>query len=343
VDRRKFIKAAAAGTVAMAAGARPAEAQSGGHAQSSGGVRKLPAPIIDTHVHLYDPSRPQGVPWPSPQQASIYRTFLPADYRRIAEPFGVVGMIETECSPWVEDNYWVLDVSAKETIVVGEIGDLFPGKPDFGEHLSRLHKNPLYRGIRFAYLWGRDVGEEIKKPQVMADLKLLSDAGLSLDSGGGEKDVPNLLRITDQIPSLRIVINHLPGAVIPDQPAARARYQQGLRELGKRPQVYVKVSEIFQRVNERGRRVESGGRIPRELSFYRPRLDEIWETFGPDRLLFASDWTNSEPMGTFGETLGLVQQYFKQKGPEAVEKFFWKNSVAAYRWVKRRANQPGLG
>jgi L-fuconolactonase len=252
-------------------------------------------------------------------------------------------MIETECSPWVEDNYWVLDVSAKETIVVGEIGDLFPGKPDFGEHLSRLHKNPLYRGIRFAYLWGRDVGEEIKKPQVMADLKLLSDAGLSLDSGGGEKDVPNLLRITDQIPSLRIVINHLPGAVIPDQPAARARYQQGLRELGKRPQVYVKVSEIFQRVNERGRRVESGGRIPRELSFYRPRLDEICETFGPDRLLFASDWTNSEPMGTFGETLGLVQQYFKQKGPEAVEKFFWKNSVAAYRWVKRRANQPGLG
>jgi hypothetical protein len=43
-------------------------------------------------------------------------------------------MIEAECSPWVEDNYWVLDVSAKETIVVGEIGDLFP---------SSLRKNSL--------------------------------------------------------------------------------------------------------------------------------------------------------------------------------------------------------
>jgi L-fuconolactonase len=251
-------------------------------------------------------------------------------------------MIEAECSPWVEDNYWVLDVSAKETIVVGEIGDLFPGKPDFGEHLSRLHKNPLYRGIRFAYLWGRDVGAEIQKPQVMADLRLLSDAGLTLDSGGGPKDVPNLLRITDQIPALRIVINHLPGVSIPEEPAARTAYLQGLRELGKRPQVYVKVSEIFQRVDERGRRVTSGGRIPRELSFYRPRLDEIWGIFGPDRLLFASDWTNSEPMGTFGETLDLIHQYFTQKGPEAVEKFFWKNSLAAYRWVKRQANQPGL-
>ena len=249
MDRRKFIEAATAGTVAIATAVTRANAQ------------RYSVPIIDTHVHLYDPTRPQGVPWPSPEQASIYRTFLPADYRRIAEPFGVVGMIETECSPWLEDNYWVLDVSAKETIVVGEIGDLFPGKPDFGEHLSRLHKNPLYLGTRFAYLWGRDVAEEIQKPQVMADLRLLSDAALTLDSGGGQKDVPNLLRITDQIPTLRIVINHLPGAPIPDEPAARAAYQQGLRELGKRPQVYVKVSEVFQRVDDKGRRVRSGGSI----------------------------------------------------------------------------------
>jgi len=251
-------------------------------------------------------------------------------------------MIEAECSPWVEDNYWVLDASAKETIVVGEIGDLFPGKPDFGEHLSRLHKNPLYRGIRFAYLWGRDVAEEIRKPQVMADLRLLSDAGLTLDSGGGQKDVPNLLRITDQIPALRIVINHLPGVSIPEEPADRTAYLQGLRELGKRPQVYVKVSEIFQRVDERGRRVTSGGRIPRELSFYRPRLDEIWETLGPDRLMFASDWTNSEPMSTLAELINLVHSYVLQKDPSAVDKLFWKNSLAAYRWKKRRANQPSL-
>src|SRR5579859_98758 len=103
VDRRDFVKAAA-GAAAMAAGEAVAQ------------PKKSDIPIIDTHVHLYDPTRPQGVPWPSPEQASIYRTFLPADYRRIAEPLGVVGMIETECSPWLEDNYWVLDVSAKETI-----------------------------------------------------------------------------------------------------------------------------------------------------------------------------------------------------------------------------------
>jgi predicted TIM-barrel fold metal-dependent hydrolase len=331
MDRRDFIKSAAAGAAAVSAGATGASA------------KKFPFPIIDTHVHLYDPTRPQGVPWPGPDQPkSIYRRFLPADYRKIAEPYGVVGLIETECSPWVEDNYWVLDVAVPEPIVVGEVGDLLPGHPDFGEHLERLHRNPIYVGIRLSNLWGRNVEELLKKPQVWTDLKALSDAGLALDFGGGANEVQQLLMITDRIPDIRIVINHLPGARVPDDPAVRATWQQQTRELAKRPRIYVKFSEIYQRVDEQGKRVQSGGRIPRDLDFYRPRLDEIWETFGSDRLMFASDWTNSEPMSTFGELLDLVHGYVSQKEPSAVEKLFWKNSLAAYRWKKRRANQPSL-
>jgi L-fuconolactonase len=58
-------------------------------------------------------------------------------------------------------------------------------------------------------------------------------------------------------------------------------------------------------------------------------------------LLYGSDWPNSEPLGTYRQVLGIVRAYFKTKGREAEEKYFWKNSVAAYRWVKRAGNQPG--
>jgi predicted TIM-barrel fold metal-dependent hydrolase len=160
-----------------------------------------------------------------------------------------------------------------------------------------------------------------------------------MNSGPG--GIPDVMRVTDNIPDLRIVLDHLPGSKVPDEAGPRDAYLRGLQEAAKR-KVYVKFSEIFQRVDAQGRRVQSGGRIPRELNFYRPWLDEIWEIFGPDRLLYASDWSNSEPMSTFGETLAMVHEYVTQKDPTANDKVFWKNSLAAYRWIKRRANQPGL-
>jgi len=280
------------------------------------------------------------VPWPDPKQTSIYRTFLPADYRKIAEPFGISGMIEMECSPWVEDNYWVLDVAARDTIVVGTVGCLHPSKPDFQEHLGRLHKNPLFRGIRFDYHFGLNLSEEIPKPEFIANMKALAEAHLVLDGAGQASLLTDFVRITDKVPDLKVVIDHLPNTQTPQEPAARAAYEEARRELGKRPGVYVKVSEIFQRVDENGRKVRSGGRIPLDLNFYRPTLDAIYEAFGPNRVLFGSDWTNSEPMGTFAETFNLVREYFTSKGPDVVEKFFWKNSVAAYHWVRRQSNQP---
>src|SRR5262245_47251655 len=80
-----------------------------------------PVPIIDSHIHLFDTTRPQGVPYPNKNNPKIYKPALPAGYRAIAEPFGVVGAIEVEASPWIEDNLWVLETCDKDTIMVGMI------------------------------------------------------------------------------------------------------------------------------------------------------------------------------------------------------------------------------
>src|SRR4026209_377839 len=114
-----------------------------------------PVPIIDTHIHLFDPRRPQGVPWPEKNNAVLYKPALPDRYRKIAAPLGVVGAIEVEASPWLEDNQWVLDVSEKDTMIVGTVGNLEPGKPEFRKHLDRFHRNPLYLGIRYGNLRAR--------------------------------------------------------------------------------------------------------------------------------------------------------------------------------------------
>ena len=82
--------------------------------------------IIDTHTHFYDPSRPQGVPWPEEDDEILYRRALPEDYKALAVPEGVTGTIMVECSPWVEDNQWVLDLADADPFIVGLVGHLEP-------------------------------------------------------------------------------------------------------------------------------------------------------------------------------------------------------------------------
>ena len=118
-------------------------------------------PIIDTHIHLFDTARPGGVPWPTPDNAVLFKPALPDRYRRLATPLGIRGAIEVECSTLVEDNQWVLDVAAKDPIIVGTVGNLEPGKPGFREQLERFRRNPLFRGIRYGNLWNRNLGVEL--------------------------------------------------------------------------------------------------------------------------------------------------------------------------------------
>ncbi len=289
-------------------------------------------PIIDTHIHLFDPTRSQGVPWPPKDNAVLYRSALPPRFRKIAEPLGVRGAIEVECSPWVEDNQWVLDIAANETIIVGTVGNLEPGKPEFAKQLERLHRNPLFRGIRYGNLWGRNLGAELSRAEFLAGLRLLAEAGMVLDTANPDPAlIDAVVRLTDKVGSLRVVIDHLPQLNPPSQAPVRDAYFRNLHELGKRPQVYVKISEVLRRVNSR---------VPEDLGFYRARLDELWGVFGEDRVIYGSDWPNSDQWAPYRKELAVVREYFNGKGRLAAEKYFWRNSAAAYRWVHRAPGQP---
>ena len=77
------------------------------------------------------------------------------------------------------------------------------------------------------------------------------------------------------------------------------------------------------------------GQAPRDTSYYLPVLDHLWECFGEDRLIYGSNWPVSDKGGPYDLVFKIVSDYFTGKGREACEKYFWKNSLAAYRWKDR--------
>jgi predicted TIM-barrel fold metal-dependent hydrolase len=95
----------------------------------------------------------------------------------------------------------------------------------------------------------------------------------------------------------------------------------------------VKLSAILRRVN---------GEVSTDLSTYRPRLDMLVDTFGEDRILFGSDWPNSDGVAPIDQVFRIAKEYFATKPRSVAEKYFWKNSIGVYKWVKREGSQPAL-
>jgi predicted TIM-barrel fold metal-dependent hydrolase len=303
-------------------------------AARSGVALDAPVPVIDAHIHLFDPTRPGGVPWPEKSDPVLYHPALPVRYASLAAPRGVVGAIAVECSPWLIDNFWLQDTVEKAAIMVGFIGDLLPEAPEFGATLDRLHRSPFFLGIRYGNLWNRDLGAAVRNSEFVAGLKLLAQAGAVLETANPNPElIAAAVKVSDAVQDLRIVIDHLPHADVPDDAAARSSYETNLRELAARPQVFVKGSEIVRRIDSR---------VSLDAGAYKEALDRIWNLFGEDRIFFGSDWPNSDSLASYNETFAVAEHYMATRNAAARQKYFWQTSLAVYRWHPRTSAQARL-
>ncbi len=281
-------------------------------------------PVLDAHIHLFDPARPGGIPWPAPTDAILYQPALPARFAALAASHGVCAAIAIEASPRLEDNDWLLRVAEENPMIVGIVGNLDLRAPDFLRQLNRLAAYPLLLGLRTGNLWQRDLASDIAKPGVFAHLKAVAALGLALDTANPDIELLEAVdAIADRIPELRIVIDHLPAAVELESASARDLWRRRLASLGQNPNVYAKLSEVPRRIHHH---------VPRDPGFYRPTLDILCSVFDEDHVLFGSDWPNSDQWLPYSETFAIVREYFATKGAEAREKFFWQNSRRVYRW-----------
>ena len=274
--------------------------------------------IIDTHTHFYDPSRPQGVPWPNKKSKIIYRTVLPPEFMQMTKPFGVTGTVVVEASPWLEDNQWLLDLAEKETSIVGIVGNVDPTIEDFNKHISRFAKNKLFRGIRL-----KKSTYMTDSPEIIKGFKTLADLDLSVDLNGGVKVLEASTKISQKVPELRQVIDHLPINV---RKGEEAQYDEFIKKASRNPNVSIKVSNVIRKVN---------GETVTDPEYYHKTLDELWDIFGPDRVIFGSNWPVSDRVGTYEELFNIVDSYVKSRGQEDINKYYSLNAKKYYKWIKR--------
>lgn len=278
--------------------------------------------IIDTHTHFYDPSRPQGIPWPPKANELLYRSVLPEHHRNLSGSEGVTGTVVVEASAWLDDNQWILDLAADDPWIVGLVGHVDPNRAEFGGEVERLSTNPIFRGIRV----GGGAFQEIEAGSFMADMELLAKKGLQLDALMNTDHWDGLCELAKRLPELPIVINHI--ALVPvDGNPPDPHWVECMNRAGEFAQVYMKGSGLVEKTVVKP--------APTDPAYYVPTLDAIWAAFGEDRIVYGSNWPVSDAYADYATVISVVRSYFEAKGADAAEKFWWKNAKKAYGFLNR--------
>jgi len=275
---------------------------------------------IDTHIHLYDTGRTTGVDWPPPSDKVLFRPVLPEHFDALCEAEGIAAAIVVEASSRVEDNQWVLDqVKHDPQRYVGVVGSLPIGTDAFADLLDRFSADPRYKGIRMRSRPGGDTFFE--DAAVWRDLKLLADKGLCLDILLANFSLDEVTLVAKRVPHLKILVNHVTGLSITGQPA-EASWRAAVKRAAAHPNVFCKVSGIFQRTGKMP--------APKEPAYYAPTFDVVYEAFGEDRIIYGSNWPVSMRGGKYAEQVDIIHAFFAPKGAQVTRKLYRENAVRFY-------------
>ena len=276
-------------------------------------------PIIDCHVHLWDTSRPEGIAWLSKDVKVLNRSFLPEFHEPIAKANGVAGVVVVQAGQSLPDNQWNLDVTAhNKGLYRGVVGNLSQviGTDEFRPLFDKLCRDKRYVGYRISGRYQKNLTDAFFR-----DLEFTAEKGRTLDILVGQYTLEDVAEIARRVPKLKIIVDHFGNVQLDGQPLA-PDWVEKMRTVAKHENVFCKVSALYGRVKTQP--------APRDIEFYKPVLDLAFDCFGPDRLVYGSDWPVTETSGDYASVLALTKAYFNSKGHEVCTKLFHANAVRFY-------------
>ncbi|RKN45303.1 amidohydrolase family protein [Micromonospora endolithica] len=238
------------------------------------------AGIIDAHHHLWVRARhPQ--PWIDPvTMAAIDADFEAVDLAPLAGAAGVTGTVVVQSIASTAETVDLLGVAADNALVRGVVGWVDLTADDVAERIAGLRAAPggdRLVGIRHL-VQGEADPAYLDRADVRRGIAAVGAAGLVFDLLVRQHQLAMAARLAHDLPDVRFVLDHLgkPALGRPDL----ADWARDLRTLAAPPNTTAKISGLATEVR----------RLPCTPEDLRPAVDHALHAFGPDRLMFGSDW-----------------------------------------------------
>lgn len=230
---------------------------------------------IDAHQHYWTLSR-GDYGWLTPALSPIYRDFGPQDLKPLLADHGIGRTIAVQAAPTEAETRFLLDIAEREDSVAGVVGWTDFEAEDAPEAIPRLAANPKLVGLRPMV---HDIADPrwLERPMLARAFEAMIAYGLVFDALLRPQHLEPMLRVVERHPALPVVIDH--GAKPDLVSGDLERWRHGIADLARHRQVVCKLSGLATEA------------VPDwTVETLRPVVDHLLACFGPDRLLWGSDW-----------------------------------------------------
>lgn len=272
---------------------------------------------IDAHQHFWQILR-GDYDWMDDSVSAIRHDILPSDLAPLIKKHEIDGTVVVQAAASIAETQFILTLAEQNDFIKGVVGwiDLENRKTSYT--LDRLLVSPFFKGIRPMLQDIPDTGW-IMQANVLSNLNEVSKRGLRLDALITPRHLEVILQLSEKLPQLQIVIDHCAKPEFTKDEGAQIMWRNGMKKLAERPNVMCKISGL---ANEAG--------ADWNAVKLKPYIDHVIEAFGPNRLMWGSDWPVLNLVGDYARWREVSAELLKDLSDQERAAIYGGNAIKFY-------------
>lgn len=277
---------------------------------------------VDAHQQYWDPTR-GDYDWPAAGYRALNRVFGPAELAPLRSRTGVVRTIVVQAAQTVDETRYLLGLGGFEPSIAGVVGWISLSDSNTPDVIAELAGDPKLKGVRPTLphdpvddRWADDAA-------LVSSIEALIEYDLSFDACMSMCRIPLIESLAKRFPRLRIAVDHGAMSAIRLGEAGWRSWADGVARLARMPQLHCKLSGLL---ND----AEPGW----DAQTLRPYVDHLLAVFGPERLMWGSDWPRLNVSGDYIQWHSVAKNLLATLTEGERSAVFAENAVAFYRLKK---------